>query len=311
MSKIDPINWDPPAHIGISDRKFLVDRAETINGVMAGAYLTCGQILLQVKRKFQSDPQFERNWFKKWIEDTLPFSHATALYLAGIAEKAESDPQIVKLSLQVAQASMRLILELPFKYRTEVFNSIEQGSSVTQSQIRELKQTTEVQCEAAQEAVTKIQSQIAQYSLQLATSSDATVRSNANDQLNRYEKKSSLQKAVQKLSDLKREVASKDSKLTAQEVVVAQLQRQLRQRDVQVEQAVVDPQAKRKRAIARTVVDANRSLDLLLSTLDRYATDKDDIGDEAIKSIERKMTLIKSKLKKIDDPLPSRNRSNS
>ena len=67
MPKVPPKDWDPPEHLSLSEREFLVDRAETINGIIAASYLQVGQVLLQVKRKFKRDPDLN-GWFKRWIE---------------------------------------------------------------------------------------------------------------------------------------------------------------------------------------------------------------------------------------------------
>ena len=297
MSNIDPKDWDPPAHLGLSERKYLVDRAETINGVLMGAYLTIGQILLQVKRKFNSDPNFN-GWFKRWCNDTLPISYNEAIDLSVVAEKSESDPDIVELSVQVAKSNMILATRLPFKFRKEVFACIKSGESISASDLKEISKTTEVRCEAAQEAIQEIQSQIARYSTEAATATDSAARGAATRGLKKNQDR--LKLAVQKLSELRRELAERDSKLSTQEVILAQLKRQISQRDVQLEQQLLDPEAKRKRAIAKTVVDANKSLDLLLSTIDRFATDKDDIGEEAIEAIERKMSRLKSRLHRMN-----------
>jgi hypothetical protein len=57
MSKVLPSEWEAPDHLSLSEREFLTDRAELVNGIVAASYLQAGQVLLQVKRKFKSDPE--------------------------------------------------------------------------------------------------------------------------------------------------------------------------------------------------------------------------------------------------------------
>jgi hypothetical protein len=105
-----------------------------------------------------------------------------------------------------------------------------------------------------------------------------------------------LNDMLEKLAEAKLRLESQDKIVSLQELVLKQLQKQLRQKEVQLEEMNLNPKAKRDRDIARTIVDATKGLDLILATLDKYGTDKPDLGPEAIRMIERKMDLVKTKL---------------
>ena len=108
--------------------------------------------------------------------------------------------------------------------------------------------------------------------------------------------KERLSKALSKLQEKEAEVESLGKERSTQELILQTLQKQLKQKEVVIENMSLDPDAKRKRALAQTVVDATKGLDLLLASIDRYGTDKPELGAEAIATIERKMEEVKSKL---------------
>ena len=291
MSKVLPSEWDQPEHLSLGDRSFLVDRAETINGIVAKGYLQVGQVLLQVKRKFKSDPNL-KGWFKRWCEECLPFSYATSAQFMKIAETVEDDPTLLDLMDTTKYSILYRTLCLPGKAREQTLELLKNGESFRTSDIESIKHSPEVILEAAQEWVDDLQMKVIQYEIEQASNSS----SSRHTAQNKSQAKKRLTKALTQLQVAQDKVDGLEKSRTTQDVVVQQLQKQLNQKEVQLENMSLDPEQKRKRALAQTVVDATKGLDLLLGSLDRYGTDKPELGVEAIRTIERKMEEVTRKL---------------
>ena len=283
MSMISPSEWDAPDHISLSEREFLVDRAETINGIIAASYLQAGQVLLQVKRKFQRDPELN-GWFTKWMDDTLPFSSVHGYHLMRLAEQVEDDPEMAKACTLTNQTVMVKISSFPSKIKAEILSQISGDLRPTVAQLNDLGKEPEVQLIRTEELVEEIETTLLRYELTGNTSAVG-------------KQKKRLAKAMKQLQEQQAVIDQLQSKRTMQDVVMQRLQKQLNQRQVEIENMCLDPQQNRKRELARTVVDATRGLDLLLSTIDRYGTDKPELGLEAIETIERKLQEVKQKLR--------------
>ena len=283
MSMISPSEWDAPDHISLSEREFLVDRAETINGIIAASYLQAGQVLLQVKRKFQRDPELN-GWFTKWMDDTLPFSSVHGYNLMRVAEQVEDDPEMAKACTFTNQTVMVKISSFPSKIKAEILSQISGDLRPTVAQLNDLGKEPEVQLIRTEELVEEIETTLLRYELTGNTSAVG-------------KQKKRLAKAMKQLQEQQAVIDQLQSKRTMQDVVMQRLQKQLNQRQVEIENMCLDPQQNRKRELARTVVDATRGLDLLLSTIDRYGTDKPELGLEAIETIERKLQEVKQKLR--------------
>jgi hypothetical protein len=292
MSKVLPSEWEAPDHLAISDRKFLVDRAETIGHIVTDAYFKVGQVLLQVRRKFRSDPEVE-DWFPRWVAECTPFSYPKAMQLCSIVEKAEKDPRIVELTKQYPVTTMREVLSLPESLRKEFISIMETGEAVTQKDVNAVRQTPEYEVERLQELVLEMQATLIKGRL---NQDKGTPREKANKKYAANQVEQRLNDMLEKLAEAKLRLESQDKIVSLQELVLKQLQKQLRQKEVQLEEMNLNPTAKRDRDIARTIVDATKGLDLILATLDKYGTDKPDLGPEAIRMIERKMDLVKTKL---------------
>lgn len=292
MPIINPSEWDPPEHLSLSEREFLVDRAETINGIIARGYLEVGQVLLQVKRKFKADPDFQ-GWFSRWLEDCCPLNRAKASTLAIIAEKVEKDPTIKGLTESVGYTALYKALCLPTSSGHEILELMKEGQSFSQGQLADVQNSPEVVLEAAQESAEDLQMKLIELELELATASpkQRLELSDKKGGLNRR-----LKKALTNLQQAKAEVESLEKTRSTLEILVNAQGKQLQAQQLQMENLSLDPEHKRKRALAQTVVDATKGLDLLLSSLDRFETDKPDLGLEAIKTIERKMEEVKAKL---------------
>ena len=288
----NPSEWDPPEHLSLSEREFLVDRAETISGIIARSYLEVGQVLLQVKRKFKADPDFQ-GWFSRWLEDCCPLSRTKATTLAIIAEKVEKDPTIKGLTESVGYTALHKALCLPTSSGHEVLELMKEGQSFSHGQLSEVQNSPEIVLEAAQESAEDLQMKLIELELELATASPKR-------RLETQSKKTALNKQLKKsltnLQKAKAEVELLEKSRTTLEILVNAQGKQLLAQKLQMENLTLDPEQKRKRALAQTVVDATKGLDLLLSSLDRFETDKPDLCLEAIKTIERKMDEVKSKL---------------
>lgn len=289
-----PDNWEAPDHLPVSQRKFLVERAERINDIVSIAYFKAGQILLQVERKFKSDPELS-DWFPRWVAECTPFSYAKARSLIAIVKTAEKDPRVMELSNSLPYATLSEISSLPEKVRNEFIQVAAEGQTVRQADVNAVRKTPEFEVAKLEELVMNVQAQL--FSMRTAApAADARQRSRDKESLKNKEKQ--LHAYLEKLAEAKAKIASQDKILSMQQIVLNQLQKQLKERELRLEEITLDPNAKRNRDMARTIVDATKGLDLLLSTLDRYATDKPDLGPEAIRAIERKLDLVKEKLSK-------------
>ena len=294
MSTPGPHNWEAPDHLPISSRKFLEERSERINNIVALAYFQSGQILLQVERKFKADPERD-NWFPRWVTECTPFSYTKARSLIAIVTKAEKDPRIKELAEKFPMTTMHEVIGLPEKVRKEFLDLMAEGHDVRQKDIHEVRDTPEFDVAKLEEMVMQLQTTL--FSMSTApVPTDARQRSKAKAGIKKQEEK--LQAYLVKLSEAKAKLEKQDKILSMQDVVLNQLHKQLRERELQLEEISLDPAAKRNREMAKTIVDATRGLDLLLSALDKYDTDKPDLGPEAVAAIERKMELVKQKLLK-------------
>ena len=282
LSKVAPEDWDAPEHLSLSERDFLVTRAEAIQGIVAKSYLDVGRVLLQVKKKFKSDQEL-RGWFTRWCNECLPFGKNTADAYIKIAQEVEDDPELLDLCESSGSTVLYRVFCLPTESREALISHIRSGERVTVQQVKDLSSLPEVELEKAQALVDQLNAMLLKYTLKTDNrNADATRRS--------------LTKALQQLQEAEEKVASMGKSQTTQEAILAQLKRQLKQQEVQIEEINLDPEQKRKRSLAKTVVDATTSLDLLLSAFDRYGTDKTELGAAAITTIERKMAQVQQRL---------------
>lgn len=293
MTNVPPKEWDPPEHLTLSEREFLVDRAETINGIVAASYLQVGQVLLQVKRKFKRDPDLD-GWFKQWIDNTLPILYDKALQLSRIAEQVEDDPRIIEATKLCNFRLLYLLLNTPGDAKEHLLQAVLDGVKVTQSDISAIKALPEVELEKLRSDIESMEMTLLKHEMSAAGTTDSKVRASSINNAKRTKER--LSKALAKLNQKEEEVNALGKERSTQELVLQTLRKQLNQKEVIIENMNLDPEHKRKRALARTVVDATNGLDLLLSSLDRYGTDKPDLGVEAITTIERKMEEVKTKL---------------
>lgn len=293
MSKVLPSEWEPPDHLSLSEREFLVDRAETIHGIIAASYLQVGQVLLQVKRKFQADPELN-GWFTRWVDETLPFSRTKATTLARLAEECEADSRLVELSQSRSYALLYKAVCLPGKFKDEAIDQLLAGTDLKDTDIRALQKEPEVECAAAQEVVERLQESILQYELRVLGAANVYERDNLKSA--QWAVKKKLAKALQQLQEKQEALNKLESQRSTQEVILNQLAKQLKKQQVIIENMSLDEDQHRQRGLARTVLDATRGLDLVLSSLDRYSTDKPELGLQAIETIERKLDEVKRKL---------------
>jgi hypothetical protein len=282
LSKVAPEDWDAPEHLSLSERDFLVTRAEAIHGIVAKSYLDVGRVLLQVKRKFKNDPDMS-GWFGRWCAECLPFTINTARTYIRIAEEVEGDPELLEVCANNGPTVLYRVLCLPTEARDAVIALLQDGEKVTVQQAKDMLQLPQVELEKAQELVDQLNTTLLKHQLK-------------NDTYNENATKRSLSKALQQLQEAEEKVASLGKSQSVQDAILAQLKRQLKQQEVQIEEINLDPEQKRKRSLAKTVVDATTSLDLLLSAFDRYGTDKPELGVAAIKTIERKLQQVQQRL---------------
>jgi hypothetical protein len=288
LSKVAPEDWDAPEHLSLSERDFLVTRAEAIHGIVAKSYLDVGRVLLQVKRKFKNDPEL-KGWFTRWCSECLPsdFAQQRCTAMIRIAEEAEEREdlrELIQSENSPTWSKLYRILCLPDSAKEALLDQLKEGEKLSQDDIDGVRKIPEVELERIQESVDALQNSLLKYQLQGLTGGALSST------------KKRLAKALDQLAEKQREVDSLGKSQTTQEAVLAQLKRQLKQQEVQIEEINLDPEQKRKRSLAKTVVDATTSLDLLLSAFDRYGTDKPELGAAAIKTIERKMAQVQQRL---------------
>jgi hypothetical protein len=283
LSKVLPEDWDAPEHLSLPERDFLVTRAEAIHGIVAKSYLDTGRVLLQVKKKFKRDPNLD-GWFKRWCDECLPFSYSKCHSLVKIAEEAEENPEIIALTDSTPQTTLYKVLCLPTNAKASVIEEMTNGTMYTGAEVDNIAALPEVQVEKFQELVDHIEQTVL----------NGKLRGDPQKTVDHNQRR--LNKAILQLQEAEKKVESLGKSNASQEVLVTQLKQQLRQHEVQIEEINLDPEQKRKRALAKTVVDATTSLDLLLSALDRYGTDKPELGVEAIKTIERKLQQVQTRL---------------
>ena len=293
MTKVPPKDWIPPEHLSLSERDFLVDRAETINGIIAASYLQVGQVLLQVKRKFKRDPDLD-GWWTRWVIECTPLSIDKATQLTRVAKECEDDPRFIEAAKSCAWRTMYELITVSGEAKDLLLDAIVDGKKVTRSDISTVKALPEVQLSKLRDNVESLEMTLLDLEMRSATAADSKERSNVNSGLK--DTKSRLTKALSKLRQKEAEIESLGKERSTQELVLQTLQKQLKQKEVVIENMSLDPEQKRKRALAQTVVDATKGLDLLLSSIDRYGTDKPELGVEAISTIERKMEEVKLKL---------------
>jgi hypothetical protein len=268
-----------------------------MHSVQQVAYFTMAQILLQVQEKFKNDPKFD-GWFTRWVDEATPLSKAQVDRLLPIAKAARENPEIVDLTKKYSHSAAAIISKLPSKVRTGLVSELVKINEVfTTEQLQSINESPEVELERAEELVQQLQITIAGAQLKAATAGSAQDRGNAKQQVKKSQTK--LELALQRLSEARAKVNDLEKQRTSQDIIEEVLRKQIRAQQVQIEEANLDPEAKRKRAIARTVVDASNGLDLLLQSLDKYDLDKEELGEEAVRMLEKKMALVKSKLVKM------------
>jgi hypothetical protein len=297
MSKVQPKDWEAPDHLPISSRKFLVERAERINtlikekdeairNIECAYYFKVGQALLAVKRKFKSDPEFDR-WFSRWVDESTDIKVDKAYRLTRIAEEAEKRVEIAELTSSHAEAKLYYIVAMPEDFRNQVIDLLRSGETISREKITSIKALPEYEYAVLEEKVLSLHATIAKHSVDNGFQNRNTLKANAE---------ASLNKALIRMAELKGELEQKSESLSTQELIVKTLRSQIKQTKVQVEELISDPETKKNRALAQTVNDANKGIDLLLSALDRFAADKPDLADHAIQTIERKLEVLKKRL---------------
>jgi hypothetical protein len=292
MSQKSPKDWIPPDYLNLTERSYLVDRAETINGIVAHGYIKCGQVLLQVKRHFKSDPDLD-GWFYRWINECLPFSRSKAISLVRIAEQAESDPLLLSLVDSQSYDKLYRIICLPDESRKDLLGLLSNGDEFNASDVESFRKEPEIVLEKAQEYAEEIQMKLLELELSIPGLTGAK-REDALDRKNGG--KARLKKALLQLQTAREKVSELEKVRTSNEILTDIMKKKVQAQSLVIENLTLDPEQKRKRALAQTVVDATKGLDLLLSSLDRYDTDKPELGIEAVKTIELKMDEVKRKL---------------
>lgn len=291
----DPNNrWDPPEYLAVTERLFLENRASTLHHIQQAAYLSMAQVLDQVRTKFRDDPKVD-GWFWRWIEEATPLNKATAERLLAIGKALKEEPDLAELTNKYTKTAAAFIAKLPPKSRSKVVQElIAQDFVLTTKQLSAVNDLPEVELERAEELVQQLQTTIAKAQLRAATAGTSQDRQNAKQQAAASDKR--LQIALERLFEARAKVSELERTNSSRDNVEAALRAQIREQQVKLEEMSIDPQAKRKRAVAKTLVDAANGLDLLLSSLDKYQVDREDLGEEATRALERKMSLVQAKL---------------
>jgi uncharacterized coiled-coil protein SlyX len=288
MSKISE-KWEPPAHLSVGDVQFLSERKETIENIRVVSSLMQGRVLLQVKRRFASDTALGE-WFYPWAMEATGVSTTQIKALVACAEQAESNPAVAEALNSSSAMSVYGALGLPRSVREEVLKRMADGENITQKKIAEVKVLPEVELEAAEESVERLEDLLNTWRLRHLSANDSRERFNASSAKINTEKR--LDKAKQRLLELREQNSSLEVKMTAQEAVLHQLSRQLKEQSVRYEQATQDPKDFINRSRAKAVVEVEKSINETLASIERLSADFDSLSPTARKSIQLKLDKL-------------------
>ena len=131
MSKIDPINWDPPEYLPRGDQQFLINRASTMHKIQGAAWLSMGQILIQVREKFKSDSKLD-GWWTRWIEEATPLDISMSARCIKIAQSVREVPEFKELCEKIAGTAADAISRLPKAIKRDLILAVlESGERLT------------------------------------------------------------------------------------------------------------------------------------------------------------------------------------
>ena len=294
MSKVSPSEWSAPAHLSEGEQEFLVDCAEMMWGVVSSSYLALGQILLKVKKKFRRDPELN-GWFTRWIEDVTPLSINQCDRLVAIAEEAEKDTEFSELTKTVTKSVLFEVSRLPEKYKDKVKDVLKEGHVLSQAQLREFADHPYVEAERLEELVAKFQADLVRLKVAKITADDDQEEKRLGREVRRTDER--LFKALAELKDVKSRCSELEEQQVTQEMLVSVLRKEIRHRQVVIEELVANPDREKQRAVAKLQVEFNRALDGVLAAFDRYDITKDEMPDAVVRKLQDKMDLIHAKLR--------------
>ena len=289
----EPVEWAAPTHISTGDRDFLEDHASLMWNVVSGTYLTLGQILSKVKKHFKRDPDLQ-GWFRRWCDECTPVSHVLAWQLITIAEAANDDPEYTSLTRTTAKAIMLEVAKLPEKYKDRVVEVLTQGHTVGRDSLREFSKHPYVEQERLNELVYGLEEKLTDLKVQLFTA-DGTKKPSLDMNVSRTTKL--LNQALSDLNDATLKSKDLESKKVTAEMLVATLRKEIKTRDIQLNEILKDPKKESARALGKMQVELTQALDGMLSTLDRYDITRDDLSEAAARKIQDKLDLVYAKLR--------------
>jgi myosin heavy subunit len=281
--------WEPPAHLSVGDVQFLSERKETIENIRAASALMQGRVLLQVKRRFASDVALNE-WFYPWAFEATGVSKSQVEALVACAEQAESNPAVAEALNSNAANSVYRALGLPRSVREAILKRMSEGEKISMGKITEMKALPEVELEAAEESVGQLEDLVNTWRLRQLSADTQKDKKNARECKDGAERR--LTKAKQRLQELREQNSSLEVKMTAQEAVLHQLSRQLKESQVRHEQATQDPVEFINRSRAKAVVEAEKSITDTLAALERLSADLDELTPQARKSLQLKLDKL-------------------
>lgn len=294
MSKVSPSEWAAPPHLSQGDKDFLVDCADMMWNIVAGSYLALGQILLKVKKKFRRDPELN-GWFTRWVEEVTPLSIGQVDVLTTIAEEALNDGEYAELTKTVNKTVMVEIAKLPAKYKDKVKDVLKEGHKVSRDDLREFSSHPYVEAERLEELVLQFQADLVNLKVKGITAKDDKEKTKFANEARRTDDR--LIKALAELKQVKVKCSELEQQQVTQEMLVNVLRKEIKHRQLKIDELVADTDREKQRAVAKLQVEFNRSLDGVLATFDRYTFTKDDMPDDVVRKLQDKMDLIHAKLR--------------
>lgn len=294
MTKVSPSEWAAPSHLSQGDKDFLEDCAEMMWGIVSSSYLALGQILLKVKNKFRRDPELN-GWFTRWVDEVTPLSIKQVEVLTKIAEEAINDAEFGELTKTVNKTIMVEVAKLPAKYKDKVKDVLKEGHSVSRDDIREFSSHPYVEAERLEELILKFQADLVSLKVKGITAKDDKEKDKYSKEARRTDER--LLKALSELRDVKDKCTELEKQQVTQEMLVNVLRKEIKNRQLKIEELQADFYAEKQRAVARLQIDLNRALDGVLATFDRYTITKEEMPEDVAKKLQDKMDLIHAKLR--------------
>lgn len=273
MSPSPADRWDPPAHLSISEREYLENAAQNILLIQEGAALSIGKQLLEIKRRFQRDPQLGK-WFTRWVKEKTCLTLNQATVWLRLAEESESNDSVRKLLEDGASEDVlyRTAL-LPKEYKEAILESLLKGIEISRQEVEDLKESPFVKLDKMEEIVYQLHAELA----------DVTRRqvNQTGDKRSLSAKKRGiegrLEKALAELAVAKAEAKQAKADGDSKAETISFLRREVRNERLRNEQLTADPDSENERMCAKALVDMTQSTEALMKAFALFEAIKDNM----------------------------------